>query len=432
MSQRRNSEIPFGSDSFLDVVCNVVGIVVILVVIAGIFSNRSRARELAAKQEASRHQAAEVARAKREKAEAVATLPAVPLRTEPASLPEQPAPLAMAPVLEQPEAKRRPRTLITEGDDQDWLPSAPIAVRELGRSSENQDATTEGEVELSRSEAQLARLIDEAAEMQDAITDLSLEGGTYRDVKIRFEEEAEKLTEELHAADPAEVRTDQSDETKEVGGLFAEVEAEKKRLAQLQIDVQKAQKLAGTTRTQAVIKHRLTPVARTVKGPEVHCRVANGKVSIVPFAALVDLMRDHVQDHRAAIFKSPRFIGTVGPVEGYHLSYVMEHQKASLQEELRDGRSLRAVVTGVTFHPEPDLETETPEQALQAGSRFLAAVELYGSAATVTLWVYPDSFQTHQTLKAAMHHQGINVASRPLPEGLPIAASPQGSASAAE
>ena len=36
MSKRRDSEIMFGSDSFLDVVANIVGILIILIVIAGV------------------------------------------------------------------------------------------------------------------------------------------------------------------------------------------------------------------------------------------------------------------------------------------------------------------------------------------------------------------------------------------------------------
>ncbi len=36
MSRRPSSEIQFGSDSFLDVVCNIVAILIILVVIAGV------------------------------------------------------------------------------------------------------------------------------------------------------------------------------------------------------------------------------------------------------------------------------------------------------------------------------------------------------------------------------------------------------------
>ena len=36
MSRRREFEIMFGSDSFLDVVANIVGILIILIVIAGV------------------------------------------------------------------------------------------------------------------------------------------------------------------------------------------------------------------------------------------------------------------------------------------------------------------------------------------------------------------------------------------------------------
>ena len=423
MARSRRTEIPFGSDSFLDVVCNVVGIVVILVVIAGIFANRGRIRDLAAK-------------ANSRSTTTVAPLVEIPTpepQTEPAfesPLPEltvahepQPAPLLEP---ESPPPRPKPRTLIMSGEEANWIPSAALSTGEIvARMESNEDVDTE-----DPTAAEMERLVEQAVELEDSITNLAAAGSGYRQEKSRWEEEAAQLKEQLTVDDSPSEGTD--DERQQVLDLLGVVEADKQRIAQLEADVQQAKEKTGAVRAVSVIKHRLTPLAREVKGPEVHCRLLANEVSVVPFDVLIEMMRDHVQGHRQAILKSPRFLGTAGPIDGYHLSYVIEHQKNSLVEELRHGQTQRAALTSVTFQADPDLVTESPAEALTPNSRFLNAIDRVGTGVTVTLWVYPDSFDAHQKLKTALHRRGLNVASRPLPEGVPIAGSPEGSASAAE
>ncbi len=49
--------------------------------------------------------------------------------------------------------------------------------------------------------------------------------------------------------------------------------------------------------------------------------------------------------------------------------------------------------------------------------------------ATVTVWVYPDSFEQFRVLKEELYKLGYLTASRPMPEGQPISGSPQGTRS---
>jgi hypothetical protein len=51
---------------------------------------------------------------------------------------------------------------------------------------------------------------------------------------------------------------------------------------------------------------------------------------------------------------------------------------------------------------------------------------------TITIWTYPDSFDEFRKLKKILYQQGYAVAGRPLPEGMPIGASPSGSKSSAQ
>jgi hypothetical protein len=50
----------------------------------------------------------------------------------------------------------------------------------------------------------------------------------------------------------------------------------------------------------------------------------------------------------------------------------------------------------------------------------------------VTVWVYPDSFEKFRQLKAQLFAEGFLCAARPLPEGVRIGASPQGTRSSAQ
>jgi hypothetical protein len=71
--------------------------------------------------------------------------------------------------------------------------------------------------------------------------------------------------------------------------------------------------------------------------------------------------------------------------------------------------------------------------ALQSNSEFRTLLAGYDpNRTTVTVWVYPDSFQDFRTLKAELYRLGYLTAGRPLPAGRPIGGSPEGTRSAAE
>ena len=54
------------------------------------------------------------------------------------------------------------------------------------------------------------------------------------------------------------------------------------------------------------------------------------------------------------------------------------------------------------------------------------------SRTTITIWVYPNSFEQFRQLKAELFKLGYLTAGRPLPEDFPIGGSPDGTRSAAE
>jgi hypothetical protein len=73
---------------------------------------------------------------------------------------------------------------------------------------------------------------------------------------------------------------------------------------------------------------------------------------------------------------------------------------------------------------------ETESAALAAGSAFRHVIDaLDVNQTAVTLWVYPDSFALYRRLRDYLHDHDVTVAGRPLPDGVPIASSRNGTIS---
>jgi hypothetical protein len=76
---------------------------------------------------------------------------------------------------------------------------------------------------------------------------------------------------------------------------------------------------------------------------------------------------------------------------------------------------------------------ESLERALQPNSLFRSRLAAYDpQRTTVTVWVYPESFESFRQLKQELFKLGFLTEGRPLPEGFPIGGSPDGSRSTAE
>ncbi|MFQ5732995.1 MAG: hypothetical protein ACE5KM_13725, partial [Planctomycetaceae bacterium] len=191
-----------------------------------------------------------------------------------------------------------------------------------------------------------------------------------------------------------------------------------------------ARRKAAKTET---IQHRLTSLGRDVTGQEVHFRIAGGKVAHVPINDLVKRMRKEVVRRRSWLMKFPTHTGTVGPVRGFTMDYVVQRQLASVVNELRTGYGqVRIMLAGWKITPTAELKAESLAEALRTDSRFLQEVRVAPDTATVTFWVYPDSFAVFRRLQKAVRNEGLRVAARPLPFGVPIAGSPRGSRSSGQ
>ena len=374
MSRRvRNDEIELGSDSFLDIIANIVGILIILIVIAGV----KVARQPAVVEPV---QTAAIEAQEGTQAEIVAApaLPVFPPDPEPEPVVEEPAkpqfaiPRPPSRYVAAPQDKTQPRAIFDNS--------------------------------LGQKEAGLKQFAERQRIMNAEITRLASmrrQSSTTLDDKM---------------ASSTAARTELAALQKNVQDKRAEAAALRRRL-----NTPIAEKVDVNQ-----IEHKVTPVGRTVTGPEIHFRLAGGKVSYVPVEELVNELKSDASRKQNALMSTSSYRGRVGPIKGYRMKYEIGRKRDSL------GTMFRVIVNEWEVEPTPDLEAETVQQAQRPGSLFDRRLLTLARDANVTFWVYPDSFSEYRALQSRVHQDGLTVAGRPLPFGVPIAGSPNGTKSSGQ
>lgn len=379
MPRHHREQNSFGSDSFLDVVANIVGILIILIVVAGV--RVSRTPWIASTPDASIPDIESVP-------------PAPPMKASDAD-----SPIEVSLADEQPSAP--------ETDEPEPLPPIP-------------NLTIPGELV-----ARTARIREENQRLQEELTRLA---AAAESTDVEQQQRRQGISTRRQRITTREVAVRSRRE--QIGQTENELLEERQRMAALEQQLREVQ----AQRPQAeTLEHQLAPVGRVVTGREVHFRLEKNRISYVPIMPLADQLQQDINRRKEAILTRSIYRGSVGPLEGYTMEYILQRQTGSLLNDTRYGRaSIRMGVTGWIIRPTDLVREETLDEALESSSLFQRALRREGSAATVTFWVYPDSFEIHKRLKSLAHEAGFYVASRPLPEGVPIAGSPQGSKSLAQ
>lgn len=357
----------FGPDAILDVLSNVVGILIILVVIAG-------AR--------------------------VARVPVVKMIY--GSVAE---PAAAEPVAGNSESN--PPREMAHAEAMSAIPVEP----EPELTAPPEELTRE----IQTLTADAAQLEKQNREIVQALQSALAEYNGLREVVSQRDEQlsAEQREIKRHEESLARLQESLGERKQTLSGLLAEFEEAKN---------------AGPPVVE--MRHRLAPMGQTVKGEEIHFRLSNGRVSAIPLAQLIERVKQQLERQKSLLARHAQQQGRVGPVDGYSLHYLVEREALSpLEESKLPPGTFRVSVSTWQLVPEADFEGETAEQALRRGSRFVAALRAAPDKAGLTFWVYPDSFALFRTLQAAAHAEGFIVSARPLPDGVPIAGSPHGTRS---
>jgi hypothetical protein len=355
MSRRKGAEeIEFGSDSFLDVVANIVGILIILIVVAGIKAGQSAVSPERVADFLQKHPAS----------------PQPAIRSLPKTA-QEPAPQASPHFVAQSERLRADLTALKTAA---------------------QLAASQGD-QLGRQEAELKQQIETAQQT----------------VQVESNELKRK--------------------ERQLADAQSRLEQQKTGLRQLEVDVQNVENEKTPVKT---IKHRLTPLSQEIRGKEIHFRLLNDKVAYLPISELTERLRPKIAEQRQRLIHQGIQRGQAGPVAGFHMDYIVEVEKLSAVEELRQGTSMMIGVSEWRIVAEPDLESETADEALKVGSDFLTRLRAADPDSNITIWVYPDSFGLYRRLQEFAHQENFTVAARPLPFNVPITFSSRGSRSSGQ
>ena len=193
------------------------------------------------------------------------------------------------------------------------------------------------------------------------------------------------------------------------------------------------QALENGTSAPNVIEHLPTPMAKTVFGTELHFRLLQGRLTLIPWEQLVAKLKEEAPRNVWKLKDATAVTETLGPIGGFRMKYTLRRVQQVAQVGGSVAVQQRVELDRFVLVPIQDDLGEPLEQALREGSEFLEMLKHADpDRTTVTVWVYPDSFNQFRTLKAELFRRRFLTAGRPLPEGHPIGGSPDGSRSASQ
>jgi hypothetical protein len=345
--RRRSREIDFSFDSFLDVVANVVGIIIRLILVVWV----------GARSYTSLHP------------------------------PVQPAAPAAAVRTEQQE------------------PQDPLQ----GELAEHRRALA----------ALQGRLLEQLRQAQLVEREAAAAGVALKGVAAR----RQQLDQERAALHPGTVGA-----TSEVGLPLAEL---RERSARLTGEIQALGKLPPLKQTL----HYQTPVSRPVHSDELFFECRQARVTFLDLAALLAQVRANLDEKGKELRTRWELTDVAGPVGAFQLRYTLAREHGPLDgvagsDAPNPDGAYHCSLNGWEIEPVTDPRGETEAKALAVGSEFRQVVDpLDPQQATVTFWVYPDSFSLFRRLRDYLYERDIVVAGRPLPDGAPILFGRHGTAS---
>lgn len=205
----------------------------------------------------------------------------------------------------------------------------------------------------------------------------------------------------------------------------------KRQAAALESDLQVSQNQLQLAKNApppvAELKHYMTPISRTVFGKEVHFRLCDHRIAYLPLDELLERARTEIHAESNSPNEVTDHVHVVGPYGGFNMEFTMTMEpgpeRGQYAIELKESR----------FLPVPGQVGETTDEALAADSEFRRHLNtLDRQQATVTIWVYPESFPDYRRINDELYRLGFAIAARPMPVGMPVGVSSHGTRSSAQ
>ncbi|MEL6898417.1 MAG: hypothetical protein AAFP90_20160, partial [Planctomycetota bacterium] len=212
----------------------------------------------------------------------------------------------------------------------------------------------------------------------------------------------ERLLDLVHLAEEAyESKKDELDSEKvQLASIKRQQATAQQQLAQL---AGYRVRLENQEQPVVAVQHLPTPMAKTVFGDEIHLRLRDGHLSVVPVKLLMDRVKSDVQ-RIAGSTPNGDMESTVGPVSGYMARYVMRRTRRTMTQNGRVSLASFAELVSIEITPMEEPHGQTTAEAISESS--LLDIELAGRdprSTTVTIWVYPNDFADLRKIKEHLY-----------------------------
>ena len=206
--------------------------------------------------------------------------------------------------------------------------------------------------------------------------------------------------------------------------LQAAAEADRLRLKIDNVEMKCNAIRSSITENNETIVHYPTPIAKTVFADEIHFRLLGGKIVHVPLDELVAEMRSEWKVKAKKLESIQNTTETVGPIGKFRLQYELS---ADQKSKNRDSGRVSVSFERFVVRPVAEGIGETMDVALGPDSEFSRLLQRKTpSKTTVSVWVYPDSFDEFESLKTRLRTDGFQTAGWPLSHGRQISGGPNG------
>ena len=195
--------------------------------------------------------------------------------------------------------------------------------------------------------------------------------------------------------------------------------------------IDKTKKYFQQVRPQATMLENIpTPLAKKVEEKEIHFRLLGGRIAYVPIAEFETHLRRHVDEEQNRYSKQRSNVNKIGPIENFDLEFILGTYSVPMVGTMGMRIELEYAEVVPRFEP---LGQPLREALASPQSEFRQKLSQFRrDIYTVTVWVYPDSFEEYQELKQFLTEQGYAIAARPMPMGHPIGISPRGTKSSSQ
>lgn len=303
-----------------------------------------------------------------------------------------------------------------------------VVSMQAGVAIRSRDSITEQEQQLSElrsavwEDERIALSVESDCDViQDALARQAIENRQLENLRhellVQFEvveQEIARRRSELEES--SRVALDQAERARRL-----ETEVNRLRAAYARLDQLRDQAESRQDRVELV--HYPAPIAKTVFSQEIHFVLSENRLAYVPIDDLLKIMKATWQDQVRTGESLTSIEGVAGPQDGFAMRYQLVAER--IQSQDRQGSMIK--LAGFEIVPTTDGNGEALPDALASQSAFRSRIDrLAPQKTTVSIWVYPDSFDAFMQLQTWLRERGYQTAGWPLQTGGRISGGPNG------